>query len=104
MRRQIRVVDPANSNLSAVHILHEITIAYNERGVGVHFVHLHPNQVEMFQICGITDLVSLPLDPLVPSSLGLHQIGPTHFHRDLSEAMKEIESLGYGPSITPRYT
>jgi hypothetical protein len=32
------------------------------------------------------------------------QLGPSHFHRDLRDAMREIESLGYGNSVVSRYT
>jgi hypothetical protein len=31
------------------------------------------------------------------------QLGPNHFHRDLREAMREVESLGYGNRLTSRF-
>ncbi|KAK8861653.1 hypothetical protein IAR55_002476 [Kwoniella newhampshirensis] len=78
--------DVEEIDASATQILYELTKSYDERGVGVHFAHLRPSQIKLFQIVGITDL-----------------LGPTHFHRDLRDAMREVESLGYGTSIFSRW-
>ncbi|RSH94758.1 hypothetical protein EHS25_004564 [Saitozyma podzolica] len=72
---------------SAIQILAELTRSYVERGVGLHFAHLRPTHSDVFRLVGITDL-----------------LGPSHFHRDLRDAMREIESLGYGNSVVSRYT
>jgi hypothetical protein len=48
--------------LRALQILYELTKSYSERGVGLHFVHLHPAHLTMFQFVGITDIVR-PLPP-----------------------------------------
>ncbi|GFZ42489.1 hypothetical protein JCM24511_00204 [Saitozyma sp. JCM 24511] len=71
----------------AIQILAELTRSYVERGVGLHFAHLRPTHSDVFRLVGITDL-----------------LGPNHFHRDLRDAMREIESLGYGNSVVSRYT
>lgn len=42
---------------SAIHILYELTKAYSERGVGLHFAHLRASQSKLFQLVGIADLV-----------------------------------------------
>jgi hypothetical protein len=42
----------------ALQILYELTKSYSERGVGLHFVHLRPAHVTMFQFVGITNIVS----------------------------------------------
>ena len=42
---------------SAIQIIDELSKAYTERGVGLHFAHLRPAQVRLFQLVGITDLV-----------------------------------------------
>lgn len=78
--------DVEQIDASATQILYELTKAYHERGVGVHFAHLRPGQVKAFGIAGITDIV-----------------GPSHFHQDLSNAMREVESMGYGTSIFARW-
>ncbi|KAI9632716.1 sulfate transporter family-domain-containing protein [Dioszegia hungarica] len=78
--------DVETMDASALQILYELTKSYSERGVGLHFVHLHPAHLTMFQFVGITDIY-----------------GPHHFHRDLREAMKEIENLGYGNSVVSRF-
>lgn len=44
---------------SAVQILYDLTKAYSERGVGLHFAHLRESQMERFKLVGISDLVSL---------------------------------------------
>ncbi|ORY29822.1 sulfate transporter family-domain-containing protein [Naematelia encephala] len=79
--------DVEDVDASAIQILYELTKSYTERGVGVHFAHLRPTTLDKFRIVGITEL-----------------IGPNHFHRDLREAMREIEVLGYGTSIISRYS
>ncbi|KAE8539601.1 hypothetical protein D1P53_003535 [Cryptococcus gattii VGV] len=78
--------DVEHIDASATQILYELTKAYHERGVGVHFAHLRPGQVKAFGIAGITDIV-----------------GASHFHQDLSSAMREVESMGYGTSIFARW-
>ncbi|KIR25137.1 endoplasmic reticulum protein [Cryptococcus deuterogattii LA55] len=78
--------DVEHIDASATQILYELTKAYHERGVGVHFAHLRPGQMKAFGIAGITDIV-----------------GPSHFHQDLSSAMREVESMGYGTSIFARW-
>ncbi|WVQ78791.1 hypothetical protein IAT38_000882 [Cryptococcus sp. DSM 104549] len=78
--------DVEEIDASATQILQELTQSYAERGVGVHFAHLRPSQIQQFEIVGITEI-----------------LGPTHFHRDLSSAMREVESLGYGTSIFSRW-
>ncbi|OWT39498.1 endoplasmic reticulum protein [Cryptococcus neoformans Bt1] len=78
--------DVEQIDASATQILYELMKAYHERGVGVHFAHLRPGQVKAFGIAGITDIV-----------------GPSHFHQDLSNAMREVESMGYGTSIFARW-
>ncbi|RXK40370.1 endoplasmic reticulum protein [Tremella mesenterica] len=78
--------DVEDIDASATQILLELTSAYVERGVGVHFAHLRTSQMHKFEVAGITDL-----------------LGPTHFHRDLRSAMLEIESLGYGTSLVSRF-
>ncbi|WVW80234.1 hypothetical protein I302_102212 [Kwoniella bestiolae CBS 10118] len=72
---------------SAIQILYELSRAYHERGVGVHFASIKPGQIERFKIVGLTEL-----------------LGPTHFHKHLQEAMKEVESMGYGTSIFSRFS
>lgn len=71
---------------SALQILQELTQAYTERGVGVHYAHLKSAQMKMFALAGITDLVPA-----------------THFHKDLRDAMREIESMGYGTSMVNQF-
>ena len=44
---------------SAVSILQELTKAYTESGVGVHFAHLRPAHMSLFELVGITEQVSL---------------------------------------------
>ncbi|WWD16428.1 hypothetical protein CI109_100854 [Kwoniella shandongensis] len=78
--------DVEQIDASATQILYELTKSYNERGVGVHFAHLRPGHIKSFQIVGITQL-----------------LGPTRFHHDLRDAMREIEAMGYGTSIFSRY-
>lgn len=46
------------SGFRAVQILQELTVAYKESGVGVHFAHLRPAHLALFELVGITDLVS----------------------------------------------
>ncbi|WVQ93512.1 hypothetical protein IAU59_000586 [Kwoniella sp. CBS 9459] len=72
---------------SAIQILFELTRAYHERGVGVHFASIRLNHIDRFRIVGLTDL-----------------LGPTHFHADLREAMREVESMGYGTSVFSRFS
>lgn len=43
---------------SALQILHELTQAYTEREVGLHFAHLRPAHMKLFQLVGIAPLVS----------------------------------------------
>jgi len=43
---------------SAVSILQELTKAYTESGVGVHFAHLRPAHMSLFELVGITEQVS----------------------------------------------
>ncbi|TYJ55804.1 hypothetical protein B9479_003456 [Cryptococcus floricola] len=78
--------DVEEIDASAMQILYELTKAYDERGVGVHFAHLGPEQMKSFEIAGITGI-----------------LGPAHFHRDLSAAMREVETMGYGTSIFARF-
>lgn len=68
---------------SALQILSELVTAYHERGVGFYFAHLHPQHLAQFHLVGITDL-----------------LGPHHFQPDLRSAMQEVESLGFGGSLT----
>ena len=92
-------------------ILYELVTAYTERAVGVHFAHLKPRHVDHFRIAGITDIVSIAADAAASSRcsvfyvvdylLLMRQCGPANFHRDLREAMKEIESRGIGTSSAP---
>lgn len=56
--------------------------SYEARGVGIYFAHLRPAQLKMFRIVGIPEL-----------------LGPQRFHPDLSSAMQEVESLGFGSRI-----
>jgi MFS superfamily sulfate permease-like transporter len=43
---------------SAVSILQELTKAYTESGVGVHFAHLRPAHMSLFELVGITEQAS----------------------------------------------
>lgn len=43
----------------AVSILQELTKAYTESGVGVHFAHLRPAHMSLFELVGIAEQVSL---------------------------------------------
>lgn len=56
--------------------------SYEARGVGIYFAHLRPAQLEMFRIVGIPEL-----------------LGPQRFHSNLSSAMHEVESLGFGSRV-----
>lgn len=56
--------------------------AYEQRGVGIYFAHLRPAQLDLFRIVGIPEL-----------------LGPHRFHPNLSSAMNEVESLGFGSRI-----
>lgn len=80
-------------------------MAYKESGVGVHFAHLRPAHLTLFELVGITDLVSL-LSCLFPcgelSDLSV-KVGHTHFHPNLRTAMHEIESLGFGTTTTTQF-
>ena len=46
------------ATLRAIQILYELTMTYRERGVGLHFVHLRASQVKLFQLVGISEMVS----------------------------------------------
>ncbi|KAK4689920.1 hypothetical protein P7C73_g207, partial [Tremellales sp. Uapishka_1] len=82
----LHMADVEEIDASAVQILYELTKAYEERGVGLHFAHLRPAQLDMFGLVGINSL-----------------LGPSHFHPDLRSAMAEIESLGYGNSTVSQF-
>ncbi|BEI93842.1 uncharacterized protein CcaverHIS019_0603010 [Cutaneotrichosporon cavernicola] len=69
---------------SALQILAELVHSYQERGVGIYFAHLHPQQLEQFRIVDI------------PQTLG-----PSRFHPDVRSAMLEVESLGFGNRSAP---
>lgn len=43
----------------ALQILHELTQAYSERGVGLHFAHLRPSHMKIFELVGISQIVCL---------------------------------------------
>jgi len=43
----------------AVSILQELTQAYTESGVGVHFAHLRPAHMSLFELVGIAEQVSV---------------------------------------------
>ena len=43
----------------AVSILQELTNAYTESGVGVHFAHLRPAHMSLFELVGIAEQVSV---------------------------------------------
>jgi MFS superfamily sulfate permease-like transporter len=43
---------------SALQILSELVNSYQERGVGIYFAHLHPQQLEKFHVIGIPQMVS----------------------------------------------
>ena len=55
--RRSRSLAWAMLTYSAIQIIDELSKAYTERGVGLHFAHLRPAQVRLFQLVGITDLV-----------------------------------------------
>ena len=42
----------------AIQIIDELTKAYVERGVGLHFAHLRTAQMKLFELVGIAELVS----------------------------------------------
>jgi hypothetical protein len=50
-------VEPADP-CRAVQILKELTKAYTESGVGVHFAHLRPAHMSLFELVGIVEQVS----------------------------------------------
>ncbi|WWC88093.1 uncharacterized protein L201_002997 [Kwoniella dendrophila CBS 6074] len=72
---------------SGIQILYELSRAYHERGVAVHFASIKSGQIDKFKIVGLTEL-----------------LGPSHFHANLQEAMKEVESMGYGTSVFSRFS
>ncbi|WVN84882.1 uncharacterized protein L203_100018 [Cryptococcus depauperatus CBS 7841] len=78
--------DVEEIDASAMQILFELAKAYDERGTAVHFAHLKPGQLKKFELAGITDL-----------------LGPSHFHKGLTETMREIESMGYGTRVFSRW-
>lgn len=51
----------------AVQILKELTKAYTESGVGVHFAHLRPAHMSLFELVGIVEQVSHAFLPRLPS-------------------------------------
>ncbi|GMK59887.1 hypothetical protein CspeluHIS016_0901040 [Cutaneotrichosporon spelunceum] len=69
---------------SALQILSELVNSYQERGVGIYFAHLQPQQLEQFRIVNI------------PQTLG-----PSRFHPDVRSAMLEVETLGFGVCSAP---
>lgn len=50
----------------AIQILYELSKAYQERGTGVHFAHLREAHYRLFEIAGISDLVSLRISFYTP--------------------------------------
>ncbi|WVR03746.1 hypothetical protein IAU60_000741 [Kwoniella sp. DSM 27419] len=78
----LHVGEVQDIDASAIQILYELTKAYQGRGVGVHFVSIRSSQIDRFRIVGMTEL-----------------LGPNHFHGELRDAIREVESMGYGTSL-----
>jgi high affinity sulfate transporter 1 len=76
--------DVDDIDASALQILSELVNSYQERGVGIYFAHLHPQQLEKFHVIGIPQM-----------------LGPSRFHPDVRSAMLEVESLGFGNRSAP---
>jgi len=59
-RLMLRELNQKNCALTcrAVSILQELTNAYTESGVGVHFAHLRPAHMSLFELVGIAEQVS----------------------------------------------